>query len=83
MLVFILVVETGLVVRAEIGAIRVYQRFGSPVAAKVVRCRYDQSCSHYSLDVLQRDGFWLGNALIAKRLVMCSPIGWAIDSIFE
>jgi len=69
------------VLSAEMTAIRAYQIVGSPVAAMVSRCRYQPSCSHYALGVLEREGLWLGNWLMLKRLSMCSPVGFLIDQL--
>jgi putative membrane protein insertion efficiency factor len=65
--------------RGEILAIKAYQRVGSPVMRHVVVCRFNPSCSHYAVRSLERNGFWKGNALIAKRLVLCSPLGYLLD----
>ncbi len=66
-------------VRAEIGAIHVYQRFGSEWAGRVVTCRFRPTCSHYAVAALQNRGFWRGNAHIVRRLSLCSPLGWALS----
>ena len=78
---FFALAESGLLLSMEIGVIRAYRQVGSPVARKFVTCRYRTSCSKHALLVLQAHGFWRGNALLAKRLAMCSPLGWAIDEI--
>ena len=67
--------------RAEIAAIRLYQRALSPVASHFARCRFQPTCSHYAVERLAADGFWVGNAKIAGRLLMCSPIGFVIDLV--
>ena len=72
-------VFSGLALRVEIGAITVYQQVGSPLTARVVTCRFEPSCSHYGLQVLRRDGFFLGNGKICLRLLHCSPLGWVAD----
>jgi putative membrane protein insertion efficiency factor len=65
--------------RAEIAAIHLYQRALSPVVSHFARCRFQPTCSHYAVERLEADGFWFGNAKIAGRLFMCSPIGYLID----
>ena len=64
---------------AERGAIGVYRKVGSPIAARFTNCRYQPSCSSYALHSLEEYGFWQGNLFIAKRLSLCSPIGWALE----
>ena len=66
-------------VRLETGAIELYQRVGSPVMDHLVSCRFDPSCSEYSLSSLQQKGFWKGNLRIGKRLIHCSPVGLLAD----
>lgn len=67
--------------RAELAAIRAYQATCSPWMGRVVRCRFQPTCSHYAVKSLEERGFWAGNALIAKRLLLCSPIGVILDSL--
>jgi len=67
--------------QAEIDLIRLYQRRASPLVASVLTCRFDPSCSHFGLSVLQEFGFWKGNLLIGGRLIHCSPIGFVWDSV--
>ncbi len=67
--------------RAELAAIRAYQSTCSPWMGKIVRCRFKLTCSHYAVKSLDERGFWFGNALIAKRLLLCSPIGALVDSL--
>lgn len=65
--------------RAEITAIRGYQRVGSPIMRHVSACRFTPSCSHYAIQVLRSDGFYKGNARVAKRLALCSPLGYLLE----
>lgn len=64
---------------AEMKAIHVYQRIGSPVVGLVVKCHYQPTCSHYAVQVLESDGFWMGNLETAKRLLLCSPLGLFLE----
>ena len=77
--VFALFVETGAPLAMELSAIRLYQRIGSPVMSHFVTCRFNPTCSHYAVAVLEKDGFWRGNWAITKRLVRCSPVGLILD----
>jgi putative membrane protein insertion efficiency factor len=51
--------------------IRCYQRFISPALGR--KCRYYPSCSHYTLEAVQRFGTLQGTWLGAKRLARCHP----------
>jgi len=67
--------------RAELAAIHLYQRTLSPYMGYVAHCRFRPTCSHYAVERLEADGFWIGNVKIAVRLFMCSPIGYLIDAV--
>jgi putative membrane protein insertion efficiency factor len=75
----VLLVQDEWACRGEMTAIRLYQQVGAPVTRHVVRCRYDPSCSHFAIYALERNGFWKGNVEIAKRLMLCSPVGLLVD----
>ncbi len=77
--VFLATVPTGRLLNLEIAAIRLYQNVGSPIVGMTVECRYRPTCSHYALNALLEDGLLVGNARVAGRLAMCSPLGWVID----
>lgn len=66
---------------AELAVLRTYRATVSPLAAHVVRCRYEPSCSEYAVDALRERGFWRGNAAIAARLVRCSPVGAIVEAL--
>jgi putative membrane protein insertion efficiency factor len=53
-------------------AIRVYQRFISPLLGP--RCRYYPSCSQYTLEALAVHGLWRGLYLGARRIARCHPL---------
>ena len=76
-----MLLQTSLPLKAELTAIRIYQKIGSPIVRYMATCRYEPSCSHYAVHSLEQDGFWMGNWKIAKRLVMCSPVGFVVDSV--
>lgn len=75
----VMLFRTSWPLRAEIRAIHAYQTVGSPVAQRFVTCRFEPTCSHYALSVLNENGFWKGNWKILKRLFHCSPLGYAWD----
>jgi len=52
-------------------AIRGYQYFLSPLFG--ICCRFEPSCSHYSLEAINEYGFIAGGWLTLKRLLKCHP----------
>lgn len=54
-----------------IEAIRLYQRFISPLLPPV--CRYYPSCSQYAVEAIQKHGLIGGSALALCRLARCHP----------
>ncbi|GER60821.1 membrane protein insertion efficiency factor YidD [Patiriisocius marinus] len=53
--------------------IKGYQRFISPLFPP--QCRYTPSCSHYSVEALQKHGLLKGGWLSLKRIASCNPWG--------
>lgn len=53
--------------------IRVYQVAISPLFPPA--CRFTPSCSHYSIEALQKHGFLKGSWLSIKRIASCRPYG--------
>ena len=51
--------------------IRFYQNVISPLTPP--SCRYSPSCSHYSLEALQKHGLFKGGYLAIKRILSCHP----------
>ncbi|MGW8178633.1 MAG: membrane protein insertion efficiency factor YidD [bacterium] len=78
--ILILIFQTDFPIRFEIGVISLYRKNVSPVTRHIVTCRFETSCSSYALQALEESGFWAGNSRIAERLLMCSPIGYLIDT---
>jgi uncharacterized protein len=54
-----------------IGLVVLYQRFISPL--KVSSCRFYPTCSHYSLQALEKYGPIRGVWMTAARLLRCHP----------
>ena len=48
-----------------------YQRFGRPLLAGRVECRYLPTCSDYSIQAVQRYGIWGGLRLTFARINSC------------
>ncbi|MEE3226693.1 MAG: membrane protein insertion efficiency factor YidD, partial [Bacteroidota bacterium] len=59
--------------KALIFPIRLYQRFLSPLLPP--SCRYEPTCSHYSVEAIQRHGIFKGSWLAIKRIASCNPCG--------
>ena len=74
-------IASGLARKAEMGAIRLYQKHGRSMAAKVSNCRFEGGCSQYALDQLETRGFFGGNTRIVGRTLLCSPLGWGLDKM--
>jgi hypothetical protein len=58
-----------------IGLIRVYQLLISPILPST--CRYNPTCSQYSLEALKTHGLLKGSLLAIKRIGSCHPWGGA------
>lgn len=53
--------------------IRGYQTLISPLFPST--CRYDPTCSHYSIEALKTHGLFSGSWLAIKRIFSCHPWG--------
>jgi putative membrane protein insertion efficiency factor len=53
--------------------IRIYQRFISPLFPAT--CRFQPTCSQYSVEALQTHGLLKGGIMAAKRILKCHPWG--------
>ena len=53
--------------------IKAYQLLISPILPST--CRYKPSCSHYSIEALQKHGLIKGTWLAIKRISSCNPWG--------
>ncbi|MEW7280110.1 membrane protein insertion efficiency factor YidD [Aquimarina sp. 2201CG1-2-11] len=56
-----------------IGLVRIYQRVISPLTPAT--CRYQPTCSHYTVEALQKHGLRKGGMLSIKRIFSCHPWG--------
>jgi putative membrane protein insertion efficiency factor len=50
-----------------------YRRFIRPHTAHFIRCRFEPTCSNYSVEAVQRYGFPKGVCLTAWRMARCMP----------
>ena len=53
--------------------IKFYQYAISPWLGK--NCRYEPTCSHYTLEALKVHGIFKGGFLGIKRIMSCHPLG--------
>lgn len=51
--------------------VHIYQRFGRPLLAGRVECRYRPTCSDYSIQAVQTHGIWRGLRLTFVRINSC------------
>ncbi|ADU32556.1 membrane protein insertion efficiency factor YidD [Evansella cellulosilytica] len=57
--------------RFFIGSIRFYQKYISRFTPPT--CRFYPTCSHYSIEAIQRFGAFKGSWLTFKRILKCQP----------
>ncbi len=60
-----------IIIKSLVAAVRFYQRFLSPFTG--ASCRFYPSCSDYSIQALQKHGFFRGILKTAVRLLKCHP----------
>jgi len=53
--------------------VRIYQVLISPLTPAT--CRYQPTCSHYTVEALKRLGLFYGGKLALKRIFSCHPWG--------
>ncbi|MGB0304928.1 MAG: membrane protein insertion efficiency factor YidD [Flavobacteriaceae bacterium] len=53
--------------------IKIYQNFISPLLPST--CRFQPTCSHYSIEALKKHGAFRGGFLAIKRIARCHPWG--------
>ncbi|MGE4620267.1 MAG: membrane protein insertion efficiency factor YidD [Planctomycetota bacterium] len=63
--------RSGVVARGLMGCVRFYQRAISRWLPPL--CRFEPSCSQYSLEAIERHGPWRGVLLGIRRLLRCQP----------
>ncbi len=59
--------------RFLIFCIKGYQNYISPITPKT--CRYEPTCSHYTIEALKKHGVFKGGWLGLKRILSCNPFG--------
>ncbi len=53
--------------------VKVYQTLISPLTPAT--CRFQPTCSHYSIEALKKHGLFHGGRLAIKRIFSCHPWG--------
>lgn len=53
--------------------VRIYQTIISPLTPAT--CRYQPTCSHYTVEALKKHGLFYGGKLAIKRIFSCHPWG--------
>ena len=53
--------------------VKVYQTLISPLTPAT--CRFQPTCSHYTIEALQKHGLFHGGRLAIKRIFSCHPWG--------
>ena len=53
--------------------VKVYQTLISPLTPST--CRYQPTCSHYTVEALQKHGLFYGGRFAIKRIFSCHPWG--------
>lgn len=56
-----------------IALVRLYQIMISPYTPAT--CRYSPTCSHYTIEALEKHGVFRGGKLAIKRILSCHPWG--------
>jgi len=56
-----------------IGLVKLYQNLISPLTPAT--CRYQPTCSHYTVEALQKHGLLKGGKFAVKRIFSCHPWG--------
>lgn len=64
--------ENQLSSRVYIGAVHVYQSYGHALTHGHVRCRYQPTCSRYSIEAVQKHGIRRGLDLTIRRIYSCT-----------
>jgi len=70
--------ERQLTAQGYIKLVGLYQSFGSPLLKGYVQCRFQPTCSRYSVEVVRNYGLGKGLILTATRLWRCRsnvPLG--------
>ncbi|WP_296146751.1 membrane protein insertion efficiency factor YidD [uncultured Flavobacterium sp.] len=56
-----------------VALVRFYQVAISPILPSA--CRYEPTCSQYTIEALQKRGLLIGSYLAVKRILSCNPWG--------
>lgn len=59
--------------KAYIRGVRMYQKISHYALGGYVHCRFQPTCSNYSIEAVKKYGLMKGMTLTAKRLYSCRP----------
>jgi len=62
-----------IMIKPFIGLVKLYQYIISPLTPAT--CRYQPTCSHYTVEALEKHGLFKGGKLAIKRIFSCHPWG--------
>jgi putative membrane protein insertion efficiency factor len=71
--------------RVYVASVHAYQRIGRPILSGRIQCRYQPTCSEYSIEAVQRHGLIKGLRMTERRLASCTkavPLG-TVDPVAE
>ena len=70
--------ESQVTARLYVAGVHLYQAVGRPLLKGHVQCRYNPTCSDYSIEAVQRFGIRRGLIMTEKRIESCQttvPLG--------
>lgn len=59
--------------RVYVAGVRAYQTALGPLMRRAVQCRFQPTCSEYSIEAVTRFGIRRGLILTARRVLSCRP----------
>ena len=65
--------ERQVTARCYVCAVRAYETALGPVLAPAVQCRFQPTCSQYSIEAVRRFGILRGLVLTVRRVLSCRP----------
>ena len=63
--------ERQLSARVYVAVVHGYQHYGRAVSSRFVSCRYEPTCSEYSIEAVQKHGIRRGLSLTVRRIYAC------------
>jgi len=60
-------------VRVFAAGVNSYHRYIHPVTGRFIRCRYNPTCSNYSVEAVRKYGIAKGGWMGLRRIARCRP----------